>query len=86
MGGGDEHPVPVQGQRAVVELRLGIEVVAEALPLHPRQEPPLGRRHVAGRAAPDHVGGFRVYGDMIDGFGPVEGKRRVVVGAVHPVL
>ena len=85
MGGGDEHPVPVQWQRAVMELRLGVEIVAESLPFHPRQEPPLGRRHVAGRAAPDHVGGFRVRGDMIDGFRPVEGKRRVVVGAVHPV-
>ena len=85
VSGGDQHPVPVQGQRAVVELRLGVEIVVESLPLHPGQEPPLRGGDVTGRAAADHVGGHHVLGDVVDGLGPVEGERRVVVRAVHPV-
>src|SRR5207245_7600701 len=56
MSAEDEDTVGVQVESAVVQLRLGVEVVREALPLEPAEQAPLGGGDVAGSAALDRIG------------------------------
>ena len=51
-----QHPVGVEVERPVVQLRVRVDVVGEALALEPRQQPPLGGREVVRLAAGDRVG------------------------------
>ena len=53
-------------ERAVVELGFGVIVVGELLAFEPTDEPPLGRRDVAGGPALDRVGDFGTEVDMVD--------------------
>ena len=52
----DQDLVGVEVERAVVELGLGVIVVGEMLALEPAEQPPLGRRDVAGGPALDRIG------------------------------
>ena len=82
----DQHLVRVEVERAVVKLGLGVVVVGEVLALEPAQQPPLGRRDVAGGPAFDRVGDLGRGVDVVDRLGPVERERRVVVGVVRDVV
>ena len=78
----DKDAIGVKIERAVVELGVGVEVVAEALALEPAEQAPLGRGEMTGLPALDRIGAFRVFRNVVVRLGPVERQRREQGGAL----
>ncbi len=70
-----EHTIGVEVQRAVVQLRFGVKVVIEALPLEPPEQAPLSRRHAALDTPLHRVHDFRIVKQVVVRFRTIERQR-----------
>ena len=68
----DENFVAAQIEPAEMQLRLGVVVVAKALPFHPSEQPPFGRGQVAACSTDDRIVDPCHFRNRVDRFRPVE--------------
>ena len=74
MNAQNEHLIFLQRHR-VVQLIIGIEIVAESLLLQPTEQAPLRRGQMARLTAFNGVGTLDVFGNVVVWLGPIERQR-----------
>src|SRR5215469_415953 len=77
MGMNHQHAVVLQIQRAVVQLRFGVQVVAIALTLQPAVQSPLRRGKVTWLPSSNGIGGLLQWQQLIEWLGSFEGQWRI---------
>src|SRR5262245_54755088 len=78
----DEYAMPVEIERAVVQMTVGVEIIGVAFLLEPAEQPPFGRGEMARLPALDGVGALHVGGYVVVRLGPIEGERRELRSAL----